>query len=89
MHVAVFTVFTVGSSAVDPLRLLLWCCLVTRTVSQNSVEGEAIKKELYAHCTRGTSDLESVRGKFDWMSHPLIPEYRRWSYVPHYRSEEF
>ena len=30
-------VFTVNSCAVDPPRLLLWCCLVTRTVSQNSV----------------------------------------------------
>ena len=82
-------VFTVGSSDLDPLRLLLWCFLVTRTVSQNSVEGEAIKKELYAHCTRCTSDLESVREMFDWMSHPLIPEYHRWSCVPHDRSEEF
>ena len=69
-------VFTVGSTAVDPPCLLLWCCLVTRTVSQNSVEGEAIKRESYAHCTRCTSDLESVREMFDGMSDPSIPEYR-------------
>ena len=54
-------------SQCDPPRIPLWCCLVTRTVSPRSAEGQspgaeaAIKLELEAHDKRGTWDYSSVR----------------------------
>ena len=40
--------------------------------------------------TKRIAEEDCAQGwKVSWMSHPLIPEYRRWSSVPHNRSEEF
>ena len=72
--------FTVDLIAVNPPRLRLWCCLVTRTVSPKFAEGtshgalEDIKKGLDAHRARGARDLESVRGLSYWTSDLWISE---------------